>query len=147
MDLADSSRQTDDSDPNSEFKRGIPHDVLAVYGPLIKVPKVSLKEHKEEQIRGEAMPDPSSPNPTPTRLFLNGAITPSEANHLIDEGLVDAVVFGTLWIGNPDLQKRIEGGLDVGAGINAAPNTKTFYQAPSGNPHEGYTDYKTSALA
>lgn len=143
------NKQTDETDSDSDYKRGVPHDVIAVYGPLIKPPAVVLEDHKEERVRGSAMPDAgAATNPVPTRLFINGGFTPTEADKLIADGVVDAVVFGQLWIGNPDLQKRIEAGLDVGGkGINDAPNVKTFYQAPSGNPHEGYTDYTTAALA
>jgi 2,4-dienoyl-CoA reductase-like NADH-dependent reductase (Old Yellow Enzyme family) len=147
MDLPLQEQQLDEDDPEGQFKRGIPHDALAVYGPLVKLPRPLAKDHHEPQVRGAAVP-PKGAGPTPTRLLLNGALTPHEAAELIAEGTIDGVVFGQLWIGNPDLQKRIEAGLDVGGkGINDTPNAKSFYQAPSGDPHEGYTDYPTTSLA
>jgi 2,4-dienoyl-CoA reductase-like NADH-dependent reductase (Old Yellow Enzyme family) len=148
MDLPLEAQQLDDGDEEGQYKRGVPHDVLAVYGPLIKIPEKLLSEHHEPQVRGSALPPADAANATPTRLLLNGALTPTEADKLIAEGVVDGVVFGQLWIGNPDLQRRIEAGLDVGGkGINDAPNPKTFYQILNGDPNEGYSDYPTSLLA
>lgn len=104
-------------DPEIEGKkRATVHDVLATYGPLIK--------------------SPSKPSIT-TKLLLNGALTPRETNDLIGLNLIDAAVFGTLWIGNPDLQTRIEKGLP----INEKPETKSFYAFPDGDPRVGYSDY------
>jgi len=104
-------------DPQIEGQgRAIQHDVLATYGPLIK--------------------SPSKPSPT-TKLLLNGALTPTEANELIAKNLIDAAVFGTLWIGNPDLQTRIENGWK----LNENPNRKMFYAFPGDDPKEGYADY------
>ncbi|KAF8519801.1 hypothetical protein BU17DRAFT_65803 [Hysterangium stoloniferum] len=45
-----------------------------------------------------------------SKFFLNGGLTPSEADQLILEGKIDAAVFGIPWIGHPDLQRRIEQG-------------------------------------
>ncbi|GJE88362.1 alkene reductase [Phanerochaete sordida] len=130
-----SARQMEDG---RQYMRGVPHDVLAVYGPLIKPPPASLAQHAEEQLRGPAMPKPAfdARNPTPTRLFLNGGLSPEEVEGLLDQGLIDGAVFGTLWICNPDLQKRLEGGLAV----NMKPDVKTFYAYQS-DPREGYTTY------
>lgn len=127
------------------FKRGTPHDVLAVYGPIIKPPVT--KGFSEKALRGPAMPDTKadSQNPTPTRLFLNAFLTPSEAEKLLAEGKIDAAVFGTLWLGNPDLQKRLEKGMDVGGkGVNDQVDFKTFHGAPGVDPRKGYTDYPTA---
>jgi hypothetical protein len=92
--------------------------------------------------RGAALPSRSA-NPAPTRLFLNGALLPREADALIGEGKIDGAVFGQLWIGNPDLQARLAAGLDVGGrGVNDAPDVKTFYAPPEGaGPEKGYADY------
>ncbi|KAJ3556668.1 hypothetical protein NM688_g1897 [Phlebia brevispora] len=74
--------------------------------------------------------------------FLNGGLTPSEADKLIEEGKIDAAVFGTLWIANPDLQKRIEKGMDIGGkGISLDLDPTTFYGVPGIDPRKGYTDY------
>lgn len=75
---------------------------------------------------------------TPTREHFKGILignmgyTPEEANLAIEEGKVDAVAFGTLFLANPDLPERIK----TGHSFNE-PNPKTFY-----TPGEvGYTDY------
>ncbi|PSR71244.1 hypothetical protein PHLCEN_2v12898 [Hermanssonia centrifuga] len=130
----------------TQTKRGTPHKVLAFYGPIIKPPAHVLKSHSEQAFRGPAMPNAAlnSLNPTPTRLFVNGALTPREADELIAKGMIDGVVFGCLWLGNPDLQKRIEKGMDVdGKGINQVLDFKTLYGAPGVDPRVGYTDYPT----
>jgi len=90
-------------------KRGTSHDVLATYGPLIKN----------------------------ASTFLNGTLTPPVASKLIQDGKIDAAVFGQLWISQPDLQNKFVKGLDT----NVAPNPKTFYNFPEGQPEVGYTDY------
>ncbi|KIP04658.1 hypothetical protein PHLGIDRAFT_25477 [Phlebiopsis gigantea 11061_1 CR5-6] len=131
-----SDRQVDCDKPNF---RGIPHDVVAVYGALIKPPPSSLERHSEAHIRGPAFPKPEFDklNPTPTRLFVNGGLTPQEAEEYIKQGLVDAAVFGVLWIANPDLQKRFEKGLSV----NTKPDPTTFYSGVDGDVSVGYTTY------
>lgn len=129
------------------LKRGTPHDVLAVYGPIIKPPPSAIQEHSEEALRGPAMPKPpfASQNPSPTRLFLNVGLMPREADQLIEEEKIDGAVFGQLWIGNPDLQKRLEKGMDVGGkGVNQNLDFKTFYGVPGVDPRKGYTDYPTA---
>jgi hypothetical protein len=132
-------KQIEDSHPDRPYKRGTPHDVLAVYGGIIKPPLSSLEQHREELIRGLAMPKPEfdAKNPSPTRLFVNGGLAPEEAEDLLAKGFIDAAVFGTLWISNPDLQKRIEKGLP----INTQPDVKTFYAVPGDDPRVGYTTY------
>ena len=130
--------------PNRDLKRGTPHDVLAVYGGLFKSVPSSLKDHAEEMLRGSAMPKPEfdTRNPTPTRVFMNGSISPEEAENMIAQGTVDAVVFGKLWIGNPDLQRRIE----RDAAVNNNPDVKTFYGRPHIDLAIGYTDYPEMKL-
>jgi len=93
-------------------KRATAHDILATYGHLVKL----------------------SPS---TKLLLNGALTPEEANDMIAAGQIDAAVFGTLWISNPDLQTRIEKGVP----LNMDLDTKTFYGFPGDDPKVGYSDY------
>lgn len=138
-----------DEGEGDQPSRGTPHDVLASYGAIVKPPPDLLKKHPEAQLRGRALPERGSAadkaNPSPTRLFFNGGLSPQEADQLIKDGKIDAAVFGTLWIGNPDLQRRIEAGLDVGGkGINEQPNVKAFYQSPEGKPELGYSDYSTA---
>lgn len=133
-------KKTEDNCPNQAFKRGTPHDILAAYARLIKPLPSDLEEHSEEAIRGAAMPKPEfdSQNPTPTRLLVNGELTLELAEELIGQGVIDAAVFGQLWIGNPDLQKRFEKGLFV----NTTPDPLTYYNSvDAGSIREGYTTY------
>ncbi|KAG1751718.1 hypothetical protein EDB19DRAFT_1197823 [Suillus lakei] len=98
--------------------RATKHDVLKTYRPCIK----------------------KSP------LFLNGGLTPEEANQLIAAEEIDAAVFGTLWIGHPDLVKRIEHDIPIDAKLDP----KTFYgggpQIPYEQQKKGYTDYPAAWL-
>lgn len=124
--------------PPSTHKRGIPHDVLAVYASLIK--PAYTENHLEASIRGSAMPTPDfdARNPTPTRVFVNGGLNPEEAGSLIEKGTVDAAVFGMSWICNPDLQARVEKGVE----LTAFPDFTTLYGPPAGKEVSvGYTDY------
>lgn len=133
------TKQKQDNIHDKPFKRGTPHDVLAVYGGLIKPLPPFLTEHSEATIRGHAMPKPEfdSRNPTPTRVFVNGDLGVDEAEDILALGAADAVVFGKLWIGNPDLQKRIERGMPV----NQELDVKTFYYGIDGDIRAGYTTY------
>ncbi|KII89062.1 hypothetical protein PLICRDRAFT_40702 [Plicaturopsis crispa FD-325 SS-3] len=91
--------------------RGTPHDVVATYRPLI----------------------------TSTLFFLNGGLAPEEAARLIDAGTIDAAQFGWLWIGHPDLAKRIE----HGKALDAVVDFKTLY----GPDLKGYNDYPEATYA
>jgi 2,4-dienoyl-CoA reductase-like NADH-dependent reductase (Old Yellow Enzyme family) len=95
-------------------KRGIKHDVLATYRHLI-----------DNDV---------------TKVFVNGEVTPEEADKLIGSGVVDAAVFGKMWISNPDYQKRIEQGVEPNAKLDFAG----FYNAPKEDLGKGYTDYPTA---
>jgi len=92
------------------------HDVVKTYHPCIK----------------------NSP------LFLNGGLTPEEANQLIATKEIDAAMFRTLWIGHPDLAKRVEHGIPLDA------NPATFHgwgpQIPYEQQKRGYTDYPAARL-
>lgn len=133
------NRQLQQTVRDKPWMRGIPHDVVAIYGGIVKPPTAALEDHTEELLRGPAMPKPEfdSQNPTPTRLLVNGGLNPDTAEELIKNGLIDAAVFGQLWIGNPDLQKRIENGLPV----NTKPDIHTFYNGVDGDIRAGYTTY------
>jgi len=97
--------------------RGVPHDVVATYGHLMK--------HSKK--------------------FINGGITPEEGEELVVSGKADAVVFGMLWLTHPDLAKRIQFGklidnvpnypLLYGAGGTVEDQRK------------GYTDYPAAVYA
>lgn len=62
----------------------------------------------------------------------NGGLTPEDAEQRIRDGKADAVAFGTLYIGNPDLPERIA----AGGPFNEADQS-TYY----GGDATGYTDY------
>lgn len=103
-----------------------PHDIHASYGHLFK-----------------RLPANPSLNPSPTRLIINGGLTPQEAETLIVNGSADAASFGQLWMCNPDLQKRIEAGMDIGGqGITERVDWAKSASFPSGQgPDDGYNDY------
>ncbi|SEG25272.1 hypothetical protein [Oceanospirillum linum] len=65
-------------------------------------------------------------------LIVNMGYSPQEAQHVVAEGIADAVAFGVPFIANPDLPRRIK----EGAELNQA-DPKTFYT----QAREGYNDY------
>ena len=89
--------------------RATQHDILETYRPLIKHPK----------------------------LILNGALSPSEAEGLIQKGSIDAAAFAFLWIGHPDLQHRVT----TGAALDAVVDVKNIYHQPGVELPIGYTTY------
>jgi 2,4-dienoyl-CoA reductase-like NADH-dependent reductase (Old Yellow Enzyme family) len=122
--------------------RGTPHDALAIFGPLIKVPPKDLENRSETQIRGEAA-TATGANPSPTRLLLNVDLTPEEAEKLLEEGKIDGAVFGMSWITNPDFYKRIV----EGKGFNQNVNFHGLYSWNGDNIGEGYADYPIAVSA
>ena len=131
---------TAESTPDKLIKRGCPHDVLTVYGPIIKPPPSVLSDHTVDSFLGPALPttDFAKSNPTPTRLLLNAGLQPEEAEQLIAEEKIDAAVFGYLWMGNPDLQARLEHGVE----LNMEVDLKTLYGKEDGEDLAvGYNDY------
>ncbi|EGO00745.1 hypothetical protein SERLA73DRAFT_178654 [Serpula lacrymans var. lacrymans S7.3] len=98
--------------------RNTPHDVLASYRPFIKR----------------------------SALFLNGGLTPSEAATLVASGQIDAAVFGRLFIGHPDIAKRLERGLPLDAKMDY---TRFYGHGPHLSVEEqrrGYSDYSEVTL-
>lgn len=67
-------------------------------------------------------------------LIANMGYGPTEAAEAVSAGLVDAIAFGTPFLANPDLPRRIA----LGATLNT-PDPTTFY----GPDAKGYTDYPT----
>ena len=70
----------------------------------------------------------------PGTLLVGGGFKKEEANKTLAEGSADAIVFGSLYISNPDLVKRLE----LDSPLNAADQS-TFYTPGA----KGYTDYPT----
>ncbi|GJJ12947.1 hypothetical protein Clacol_007194 [Clathrus columnatus] len=96
--------------PRFEDKsRSTPHDVLETYRHHVRRPY----------------------------LFLNAGISISEAEELLREEKLDAVVFGRLWISHPDLQLRIEYGVPVDVPIDPTTILGRSYV----DPRRGYVDY------
>lgn len=65
-------------------------------------------------------------------LLSAGGYTVADAEATLDEGLADAIVFGRLFIANPDLPERLR----LNAALNT-PDRTTFY----GGTEAGYIDY------
>ncbi len=65
-------------------------------------------------------------------IIANSGFTREKAINAIEEGLADLISFGSLFIANPDLPKR----LLLNAELNK-PDSKTYY----GGDEKGYTDY------
>ncbi|MEM1071707.1 MAG: alkene reductase [Planctomycetota bacterium] len=68
----------------------------------------------------------------------NGGLTPETAEQRLAESRADAIAFGTMYIGNPDLVDRIR----VGGPYNES-NRETYYSGTE----VGYTDYPSLAEA
>ncbi|MFC5744874.1 alkene reductase [Actinomadura rugatobispora] len=71
-----------------------------------------------------------NPHPTPDAF-------PSRPEHGVEalrDGVADAVVFGELWLANPDLPARIKAD---------GPYNKADQESYYGGDHRGYTDYPT----
>ncbi|NDJ20570.1 alkene reductase [Nostoc sp. B(2019)] len=71
-------------------------------------------------------------------LIVNGGYTRERGNAVLAKGEADLVAFGTLFISNPDLPRR----LALNAPLNQADPT-TFY----GGTEKGYTDYPFWSVA
>ncbi|KIJ36200.1 hypothetical protein M422DRAFT_232710 [Sphaerobolus stellatus SS14] len=89
--------------------RATQHDVLSSYRPFVK--------H--------------------TKLVLNGGLTPSEADSLIQSGEIDAAAFALPWIAHPDMQKRVE----AGKPLDAELDFQNIYWHEGITVEKGYTDY------
>jgi N-ethylmaleimide reductase len=72
----------------------------------------------------------------PGTLLVGGGFLKDEANQVLVEGRADAIVFGSAYVANPDLVKRLE----RDAPLNE-PDVSTFYTPGP----EGYTDYPALA--
>ncbi len=70
-----------------------------------------------------------------TALFVNTDYDKEQGAEVLKSGLADAVVFGRLYISNPDLAERLINNLE----LNTELNMKGLYNGVE----EGYTDYPT----
>lgn len=69
-------------------------------------------------------------------FVLNVGYDRESAEQVLEDGLADAVTFGTLFISNPDLPERFRQGAPL-----ATPDASKFYSGAE----EGYTDYPPMA--
>ncbi|KAJ7268154.1 hypothetical protein B0H12DRAFT_1010013 [Mycena haematopus] len=91
-------------------KRATPHDVLATFLPFLLT----------------------------TPIFINGGVTPAEAESLVGSGKVAAVFIGSPWIAHPDVARRIKAGKPLDNAVDFAH----LYGAEGVDPAVGYLDYK-----
>jgi 2,4-dienoyl-CoA reductase-like NADH-dependent reductase (Old Yellow Enzyme family) len=70
-----------------------------------------------------------------TALFVNTNYNNEEGTKALQSGIADAIVFGRLYISNPDLAERLINNQE----LNTNLNMKGLY----GGQAEGYTDYPT----
>jgi N-ethylmaleimide reductase len=70
-----------------------------------------------------------------TKFFVNADYDGKQGAEALAAGLADAIVFGRLYISNPDLAQRLINNQE----LNTNFNIKGFY----GGGVEGYTDYPT----
>ena len=100
-----------------------------------------------EHLAGPQAPPEGAARVTPIarRLFhqalaVNGGYQLDSGNDMIEKGGADLVVYGRLFLANPDLPERFKrimaGTLDPIQGLNA-PDPSTFYSSGE----KGYTDY------
>lgn len=71
-----------------------------------------------------------NPHPAPEAF----PASPEAAAEAVESGIADAVTLATLWLANPDLDRRVRAG-----GPYNEPDPATFY----GGDHTGLTDYPT----
>ena len=74
--------------------------------------------------------------------IANQGFSPEEAEAVLERGEADAISWGQQYIANPDLVERLREGEPLNE-----PNPATFYQYPSGDRNEGYTDYPVLEMA
>ncbi|KAJ7221750.1 flavoprotein NADH-dependent oxidoreductase [Mycena pura] len=93
-------------------KRGTHHDVVETFKPFLKN----------------------------TPLFINGGVTPEEAEELVSSGTAAGVFFGFPMVTHPDVGKRILDGIP----LNNVPDLAHLYGARGVDRALGYTDYKAA---
>jgi N-ethylmaleimide reductase len=117
-----------DSDPEKTFG----YAIAAL--DALEIVYVHLVEGMEADIRrgGKIVPSAIFRPLFQGALILNGGYSRDRADAVIKEGTADMVSFGTAFLANPDLPRRLQ----IGAELNE-PDSKTFY----GGTEKGYTDY------
>ncbi len=122
-------------------------DIVETYGYLIK--ELNARRIAYIQItRYSSFQDPTKRgtdidifqwrnliNSEHTKFFANGDYDSEQGAEALKAGLPDAIVFGRLYISNPDLAERLINNQE----LNTNFDFKTFY----GGNEKGYTDYPT----
>ncbi len=70
-----------------------------------------------------------------TKFFVNGFYDADEGEQVLKSNQADAIVFGRLYIANPDLAERLINKKEINKNLDRA----TYYAGEE----EGYTDYPT----
>jgi 2,4-dienoyl-CoA reductase-like NADH-dependent reductase (Old Yellow Enzyme family) len=118
-------------------------DPIALFGAVarrleeLRVPWVELREPRQPTSAGAIPTPPVSPAMRAHysgQIVINADGNWADARKLVEDGDVDAVSIGRLFISNPDLVKRIA----LGAALNEG-DSSTFYFGGA----EGYVDYPT----
>jgi len=106
----------------------------------LEIAYVHFKEstHDDERHGGKLIPSSIFRPLFQGALIVNGGYNRERAEAVIREGTADMVAFGSSFLANPDLPKRLQGGLE----LNEA-DPKTFY----GGGEKGYTDYPTVTIS
>lgn len=130
--------------PSGVFNGMSDHDPPATFGYLIQelnklgIAYLHITEAMESDLKHGATNYPIALfRPLFERVLItNAGFTFEKAQRYLAEGTADAVAFGALFIANPDLPRRFQGG-----GPFNQPNPSTYY----GGGERGYTDYPALA--
>ncbi len=111
-----------------------PRETFTYVAAALKTRKIAFIYLREKQ--GDGYLTPEIKKIFGGHIIANEGLTPELGQQLLDQGIVDSISFGRMFISNPDLVKRIE------LKIPLQPfDTSTFYSAGE----KGYTDYRTAA--
>ncbi|KAF8181209.1 hypothetical protein K438DRAFT_1602004 [Mycena galopus ATCC 62051] len=78
-----------------------------------------------------------------THVFVNGRVTPPEAEELVKSGKIAGVFFGSAWISHPDVARRIKAGKPLDNQVDFAH----LYGREGVDPAVGYLDYAEATYA
>ncbi|KAG7441376.1 FMN-linked oxidoreductase [Guyanagaster necrorhizus] len=99
-------------------RRGTKHDILSTYAPLLRNPA--------------------------TRVFANSGFTGEEAARYVEDGKVDGVFFGILWVANPDFARRVEKSVALEGNIDFA--SLFGHGGVEADERKGYADYPAATF-
>ncbi|KAJ7671018.1 flavoprotein NADH-dependent oxidoreductase [Mycena rosella] len=114
-------------------KLGLSFVALVRYSPVFDPEYDGKKRATQHDVVASLSPFISGP-----ALFVNGGVTPAEAEELVGSGKAAGVLFGMPYVTHPDLGRRVK----AGKPLDNAPDFATFYDAHGVDPKIGYTDYR-----